>query len=74
MTQKAIILDMDGTIIDAVPSILRSINESLEAMGYAPLTAHEIRKNNDISLDSLFRIRTSEEELKRARQLYRDIQ
>ena len=69
----SLILDMDGTIIDAVPSILRSINQTLERMGYDPVGPEDI-KLSGLPLRNILLSRMTEEELEEGIQTYRHIQ
>ncbi len=64
---------MDGTVIDAVPSILRSMNETLEAMGHETLGLDDLC-GGGISLDEVLLRRLAKEELVEGRRIYREIQ
>ena len=69
----SLIFDMDGTIIDAVPSILRSINQTLENLGYDPVGPEDIRLSG-LPLRNILLSRLSEKELEEGMRMYRHIQ
>jgi len=69
----SIILDMDGSIVDAVPSILRSINQALERMGYDPVGPDDI-KLSGLPLKNILLARMEEDQLEEGIKLYKHIQ
>ncbi|MCD6461665.1 MAG: HAD family hydrolase [Thermoplasmata archaeon] len=71
---RAVVLDMDGTIIHAVASIVRSINETLERMGYRPLGFDELVRMNGFSLVDILGTQVEEERLEEALEVFREIQ
>lgn len=44
MKTKAVILDLDGTLLDTLEDICNSVNHTLISFGYAPRTLDEIRR------------------------------
>jgi phosphoglycolate phosphatase len=47
--------DLDGTLTDSSPGIVRCINHALDALGYAPLPDERLRPMVGASLASIFR-------------------
>ena len=43
--KKLAVFDLDGTIIDAYKSIQKTLNYSLEQMGYSPVTLEKVKKS-----------------------------
>jgi len=69
-----IILDMDGTIVNGAPSIVRSLNEVFQKMGHEPLLFEEAVGLSGVPLDGILGARLSEDEIPLGRQMYREIQ
>jgi len=42
---KAIIFDLDGTLVDAYPAVSQSVNSTLKALGFAPRSYAEIKRS-----------------------------
>lgn len=54
---KAVLLDMDGTIVDAFPPIIRALNQTFAEYGLPQMTAQEVKRHTgrgDCSMISLF--------------------
>ena len=54
---KAVLLDMDGTIVDAFPPIIRALNQTFVEYGLPQMTAQEVKRHTgrgDCSMISLF--------------------
>ena len=60
---KAILLDMDGTIVDAFPPIIRALNQTFAEYGLPQMTPQEVKRHTgrgDCSMISLFGERRQE--------------
>jgi len=60
---KGILLDMDGTIVDAFPPIIRALNQTFAEFGLPQMTAQEVKRHTgrgDCSMISLFGDRREE--------------
>ncbi|GAV19814.1 pyrophosphatase PpaX [Mariprofundus micogutta] len=56
-TIKAVLLDMDGTIVDAFPPIIRALNQTFVEYGLPQMSAQEVKRHTgrgDCSIISLF--------------------
>ena len=54
---KAVLLDMDGTIVDAFPPIIRALNQTLAEYGLEQMTPHAVKRHTgrgDCSMLNLF--------------------
>lgn len=54
---KSVLLDMDGTIVDAFPPIIRALNQTLAEYGLPQMTPQEVKRHTgrgDCSMLSLF--------------------
>jgi len=54
---KAVLLDMDGTIVDAFPPIIRALNQTFVEYGLPEMSAQEVKRHTgrgDCSMISLF--------------------
>jgi len=54
---KAVLLDMDGTIVDAFPPIIRALNQTFVEYGLPQMSAQEVKRHTgrgDCSMISLF--------------------
>jgi len=54
---KAVLLDMDGTIVDAFPPIIRALNQTFREFGLPQMTPEEVKRHTgkgDCSMKSLF--------------------
>lgn len=54
---RGILLDMDGTIVDAFPPIIRALNQTFAEYGLPQMTAQEVKRHTgrgDCSMISLF--------------------
>ena len=54
---KGVLLDMDGTIVDAFPPIIRALNQTLAEYGLKQMTEQEVKRHTgrgDCSMLSLF--------------------
>jgi len=65
---------MDGTIFDASGSIARSLNETLDRLGYEPFAFEELREMAGMNLYEILGRRVGEDEMARAMEIYREIQ
>lgn len=43
MTDRAVIFDLDGTLVDTAPDLMRATNHVLESLGRRPITMDEVR-------------------------------
>jgi len=60
---KAVLLDMDGTIVDAFPPIIRALNQTFIEYGLPQMSAQEVKRHTgrgDCSMISLFGDRREE--------------
>jgi len=60
---KAVLLDMDGTIVDAFPPIIRALNQTFREFGLPQMSAEEIKRHTgkgDCSMIALFGERRDE--------------
>mgnify|MGYP000530510314 CR=1 FL=1 len=60
---KAVLLDMDGTIVDAFPPIIRALNQTFVEYGLPQMSAQEVKRHTgrgDCSMISLFGDRREE--------------
>lgn len=60
---RAVLLDMDGTIVDAFPPIIRALNQTFVEYGLPQMTAEEVKRHTgrgDCSMISLFGERREE--------------
>lgn len=62
-TIRGVLLDMDGTIVDAFPPIIRALNQTFVEYGLPQMTAREVKRHTgrgDCSMISLFGERREE--------------
>lgn len=60
---EAVLLDMDGTIVDAFPPIIRALNQTFSEYGMPQMTPQEVKRHTgrgDCSMISLFGERREE--------------
>jgi len=60
---KAVLLDMDGTIVDAFPPIIRALNQTFVEFGLPQMNAKEVKRHTgkgDCSMKALFGDRREE--------------
>jgi len=60
---KAVLLDMDGTIVDAFPPIIRALNQTFIEYGLPQMSAKEVKRHTgkgDCSMKALFGDRREE--------------
>jgi len=60
---KAVLLDMDGTIVDAFPPIIRALNQTFVEFGLPQMSAKEVKRHTgkgDCSMKALFGDRREE--------------
>ena len=43
MTDRAVVFDLDGTLVDTAPDLMRATNHVLELLGRRPITMDEVR-------------------------------
>ncbi len=63
MRVKAVLLDMDGTIVDAFPPIIRALNQTFREFGLPQMTPEEVKRHTgkgDCSMKTLFGERREE--------------
>jgi phosphoglycolate phosphatase len=69
--KNAFIFDLDGTLIDAYPAIVASLNHTLEKLGRRPAPAGDIIRAVGLGNDSLLETFVPTGAIARARQIYR---
>ncbi len=60
---QAVLLDMDGTIVDAFPPIIRALNQTFAEFGLPQMTSEEVKRHTgkgDCSMKALFGERQNE--------------
>jgi len=60
---KAVLLDMDGTIVDAFPPIIRALNQTFVEFGLPQMSAKDVKRHTgkgDCSMKALFGDRQNE--------------
>lgn len=63
MTIKGVLLDMDGTIVDAFPPIIRALNQTFIEFGLPTMTPKQVKRHTgkgDCSMKALFGERREE--------------
>ena len=55
MQYRAIILDLDGALVDTTRALTRGLNETLAARGRSPISEEEVRRHRDHGLRALLR-------------------
>lgn len=71
MALKLIIFDLDGTLVDAYPAIIRSFNYTLQKLGYPKQDSLTIRRAVGWGDDNLLRPFIKREDLSKALTIYR---
>ncbi|MFH0796906.1 MAG: HAD family hydrolase [Candidatus Omnitrophota bacterium] len=69
--KKMFIFDLDGTLINAYPAIVESMNYTLRQMNYPPSEPEKIIRAVGLGNDGLFRVFLREEDISQARDIYR---
>jgi phosphoglycolate phosphatase len=69
---RAIIFDLDGTLVDSYPAILESLNHTLSRLGYQPVDSERIRKMVGHGLENLMMQAVGEEHLKEGIRIFRE--
>jgi len=63
MQLKGVLLDMDGTIVDAFPPIIRALNQTFTEFGLPQMSPQEVKRHTgkgDCSMKALFGERREE--------------
>lgn len=68
---KALIFDLDGTLVDSYDAIQESLNFTLEQLGYPRVTLDTVKKRVGRGLENLIRYSVSEEHLQQGIELFR---
>jgi len=68
---KLIIFDLDGTLVDAYPAIVRSFNYALQKLGYPKQSSLVVRRAVGWGDENLLKPFLSPEDLKKAVSIYR---
>lgn len=71
MNPKLIIFDLDGTLIDAYPAIIKSFNSTMQKLGYSKQGALIIRKSVGWGDENLLEPFIKEKDFKKALYIYR---
>lgn len=69
---KAIIFDLDGTLVDSYPAILESLNHTLSRLGYPPVDSERIRKMVGRGLENLMMQAVGETHLKEGIRIFKE--
>ena len=72
MTKKLFIFDLDGTLIDAYPAIVESMNYTLKKLRYPEAEPEKIIRAVGTGNDGLLKEFLPEKEIPEARQIYRE--
>jgi 2-phosphoglycolate phosphatase len=72
MTKKLFIFDLDGTLIDAYPAIVESMNYTLRKMQYPEVEPEKIIRAVGTGNDGLLKEFLPDKEILEARQIYRE--
>ncbi|MBU2495458.1 MAG: HAD family hydrolase [Candidatus Omnitrophota bacterium] len=72
MTKKLFIFDLDGTLINAYPAIVESMNYTLRRMNHPEAEPERIIRSVGMGNDGLFKKFFSDREVPEARQIYRE--
>ncbi|MCX5642479.1 MAG: HAD family hydrolase [Candidatus Omnitrophica bacterium] len=72
MTKKLFIFDLDGTLINAYPAIVESMNHTLRRMNHPEADPERIIRSVGMGNDGLMKKFFSDEEVPEARQIYRE--
>jgi phosphoglycolate phosphatase len=68
---KAIIFDLDGTLVDSYEAILQSLNFTLENLGFYPVDLETVKKRVGRGLDNLIWESVGQDYLQRGIELFR---
>ncbi len=68
---KAVIFDLDGTLVDSYDAILESLNSTLESLGFAPVDLVTVKKRVGRGLENLIRESVGEVHLQMGIELFR---
>ena len=72
MTKKLFIFDLDGTLINAYPAIIESMNFTLRRMNHPEAEPDRIIRSVGMGNDGLMKKFFSDQEVPEARQIYRE--
>ncbi len=72
MTKKLFIFDLDGTLINAYPAIVESMNYTLRRMNHPEAESERIIRSVGLGNDGLMKKFFSDQEVPEARQIYRE--
>ena len=72
MTKKLFIFDLDGTLIDAYPAIVESMNHTLRQLNHPEADPEKIIRAVGAGNDGLMKKFFSDQEVPEARQIYRE--
>ena len=72
MTKKLFIFDLDGTLINAYPAIVESMNHTLRRMNHPEADPERIIRSVGMGNDGLMKKFFSDREVPEARQIYRE--
>ena len=72
MTKKLFIFDLDGTLINAYPAIVESMNHTLRRLNHPEAEPERIIRSVGLGNDGLMKKFFSDQEVPEARQIYRE--
>ncbi|MFA5394117.1 MAG: HAD family hydrolase [Candidatus Ratteibacteria bacterium] len=72
MTKKLFIFDLDGTLINAYPAIVESMNHTLRRMNHPEVDSERIIRSVGLGNDGLMKKFFPDDEVPEARQIYRE--
>lgn len=69
---ESITFDLDGTLLDSIHSITESFNHMFAALGYPPMSVHQVARRTGISLKDFVKSFLRPEEAEKGVKIFRD--